>query len=63
MFKIFYKVRKVMLKELGRKKSIKEVKCKKCGKKIKIIQEEIETINGRRSTWCKICGTENVLKR
>ena len=52
-----------MLKDLGRKKTQKEVKCKNCGKKIKIIQEEIETINGRRSIWCNICGTENVLKR
>lgn len=47
----------------GRKKPIKEVKCKKCGKKIELIQEEIETINGRRSIWCTNCDTENVLKR
>lgn len=52
-----------MLKELGRNKKQKKIKCKKCNVTFNIKQDEIINTGGRKSVYCMICGEENILRK
>lgn len=50
------------MKELGRKKKYKKVKCSACGSNIDLIDECIEHINNVKFIICDKCGNEEILK-
>jgi len=50
-----------MLKENGKKKHYKFIKCENCNKNVKIIQNEIFTISGIKYLYCPYCGEQILL--
>lgn len=50
------------LKNLGRSKKFKKIKCPKCGTNNDIIPEEVEEIQKVRYIYCRVCGEEIIIK-
>lgn len=50
------------VKNLGRTKKYKHIKCSVCGCRIELIDEDIEHVNNVKFIICPRCGNENLIK-
>ena len=50
------------LKNEGKKKKYKHIKCSVCNENINLIDEDIEHINNVKFIICSKCGNEEILK-
>jgi C4-type Zn-finger protein len=58
---------KLTLKNMGRKRKKKFIKCFNCGNQIELREEDIETIHAGnqviRSIYCNKCGEQNIISK
>lgn len=52
-----------MLKNCGRKKKVKYIKCDKCKERFELNEEDIIRIEGLEYVECPYCSCEKILKK